>query len=169
MVCVCRTICMFEKTKRPPLQKGLKTQAEQFACSRRQSVYVRFLWSQMPELFPGWKRPGHRSQNGLFPGWKTQAALVREFRRDYFRGGNAPASLKRFMTAHNAEATVIHFRGGNAPASLKLRTRMALLSPDRRRYFRGGNAPASLKRPMSWAAVRIVHLLISGVETPRPH
>ena len=46
----------------------------------------------------------------------------REFRRDYFRGGNAPASLKhamdRAVLVEGNDAP--NFRGGNAPASLKL-------------------------------------------------
>ena len=114
----------------------------------------------------------------------------REFRRDYFRGGNAPASLKLhslrpaqsscaefpgwkrpgLIEAVLGQKSVTprspHFRGGNAPASLKRLCRTCSVS--KRCYFRGGNAPASLKLGLS-AWQRLFVYSISGVETPRPH
>lgn len=92
----------------------------------------------------------------------------REFRRDYFRGGNTPASLKPALHRSSSagrirfpgwqrsgliEASGIRFSrpqrgssfpGWHAPASLK---HNSVRFPDvaARRHFRGGNAPASLK------------------------
>ena len=63
--------------------------------------------------------------------------------RLHFRGGNAPASLKRFTEYALAEIYGAHFRGGNAPASLK--PLQQIRRETQARYFRGGNAPASLK------------------------
>ncbi len=72
----------------------------------------------------------------------------KDFRRDYFRGGNAPASLKQQQPKHSLRPAGSHFRGGNAPASLKrLRPGYRAGSP---RGFPGWKRPglieASLRR-----------------------
>ena len=83
--------------------------------------------------FPGWRRPGLIEA-------RLHVGLSREQGR-HFRGGDAPASLKRRQGAG-------HRRD--------------------RQDFRGGDAPASLK-PESMQTDIDEKLAISGVETPRPH
>ena len=113
----------------------------------------------------------------------------REFRRDYFRGGNAPASLKQHIGRRGVRG-VRDFRGGNAPASLKRHAGVGDVSlhPQFPGWKRPGLIEASAsascrsrqsqfpgwKRPgliEACTAQEVVDQFpwISGVETPRPH
>ena len=75
--------------------------------------------------------------------WSGTSCCARSSERVYFRGGFAPASLKRVSSWAATMTATLDFRGGFAPASLK-RVRARVGGQDDS-DFRGGFAPASLK------------------------
>ena len=134
--------------------------------------------------FPGRIRPGLIEASVRIAGTESMAPT--------FRGGSAPASLKRadhlgrrrrdlprfpgrirpglieaWRQRARSRGRRPSFRGGSAPASLK----RVVLDPHARllrRPFRGGSAPASLKhgcanRPQPPGR------FLSGADPPRPH
>ena len=124
MTCVRRTLCLSEKTNRPPLAKRVENPSPTGSCEgtnfrggnapaslkHRTTIQSDTLTSR----FPGWKRPG-LIEAGI-------GAVVVNVIVENFRGGNAPASLKLRMRLVSLALFIANFRGGNAPASLKPRS-----------------------------------------------
>ena len=162
--------------------------------------------SRTQTTFPGWICPGlieaswlmpDRDRKSPFPGWicpglieAGQQGGPRRSSLANFRGGSAPASLKRrglagagrglagfpgwicpgLIEASSCSTRSVRgagFPGWICPGLIEARscsTRSVRSAGD----FRGGSAPASLKHPAKAAAAR-AEGGISGVDLPRPH
>ena len=84
---------------------------------------------------------------------------------EYFRGGDAPASLK-LQDGLFLEVLGEYFRGGDAPASLKHHS--FILAGRTTALFPGWRRPGLIEAIKVLGSNTLTHH-ISGVETPRPH
>ena len=168
MTCVRRTLCLSEKTNRPPLAKRVESPSPTGSCEGTISgggnapASLKHVHPPAIDLlrlghFRGWKRPGLIEADSL----RAMIACKCSYFRGWKRPGLIEAASRSLIFASRSDIS----GGGNAPASLKLLVKLSV--PPRVKHISGGgNAPASLKPRLTCAAAACAGAYFRGWKRP---